>query len=103
MDIGQKIKTIRIKSGVKSASEFARISGVPQQTISDIENHKNSPNVVTLEKLCKPLGITLADFFSEEPNVLPQFERELIKYSKNLPEIQRDAILHLLKAISPSK
>lgn len=59
MAIIYKIKLFRENRGW-SQSKLSRRSGVPQSTISEIENGiRRNPTFKTLEKLAKALGITI--------------------------------------------
>ncbi|HFK1742265.1 MULTISPECIES: helix-turn-helix domain-containing protein [Bacillus] len=59
MAIIYKIKLFRESRGW-SQSKLSRRSGVPQSTISEIENGiRRNPTFKTLEKLAKALGITI--------------------------------------------
>ena len=49
-----------------SQAELARVSGVPQQTISGIETEqRTNPGVFTVWQLCKALGCTLEEMIGE--------------------------------------
>ena len=49
-----------------SINHLAKMSGVPASTVKNIiyGNSKN-PGVQTIAKICRALGITLAEFFEE--------------------------------------
>ena len=64
MEVGDKIIRLRSEKGV-SQNTLARRSGIGQSTLSEIESKKKSPNVVTLEKICIALDLTLAEFFAD--------------------------------------
>lgn len=50
-----------------SLSELTRVSGIPYSTLNSFMNRQsNSITVSTLDKICKGLGITLADFFDDD-------------------------------------
>jgi transcriptional regulator with XRE-family HTH domain len=51
---------LRKSKGI-SQERLAELSGVSRVTIARIETGKISPNVLTLEKLCCALGVTLND------------------------------------------
>jgi transcriptional regulator with XRE-family HTH domain len=61
MTIGQKIKTIR-QNNELSQSEIESRTGIKREYLSKIENNElENPTYKTLKKICKGLGITLAD------------------------------------------
>lgn len=43
-----------------SQRELATICGMPQSSVARIESHKTTPNLETIMKLLKPLGLRLA-------------------------------------------
>ncbi|NMC14280.1 MAG: cupin domain-containing protein [Chloroflexi bacterium] len=68
VDIGQRLREIRSERGI-SIRELARKSKLNVNTVSAIENGKNSPNVETLQQLAFALGIHIAAFFEDNtPN-----------------------------------
>lgn len=48
-------------------NKLATISKIPQSTLNGIINDGKSPNLSTLSRLCKGLGISLKDFFNYDP------------------------------------
>jgi transcriptional regulator with XRE-family HTH domain len=64
MTIAERIIQLRTKKGY-STNKLAQLSTIGQATLREIEIGKKSPNIVTLEKICKALEISLADFFSD--------------------------------------
>ena len=44
---------------------LAIASGLSQSTIANIFNRNTTPSISTIESICKGLGITLAQFFTE--------------------------------------
>lgn len=44
---------------------LAQLAGVKQSTISNIMKKKTLPSLITLEKICTGLNITLSQFFAE--------------------------------------
>lgn len=56
----------RMKSGM-SQNQLAKLSGVPQSVICDIESGKTrNPRIDTLQAIAKVLGITVDELVSEE-------------------------------------
>lgn len=62
MDIGQRLKQIRIERGL-SQRELATRAGLTNGTISLIETDKTSPSVASLKSLLDAIPISMADFF----------------------------------------
>lgn len=68
MDIGAKIKELRIMNGL-TQEELADRSELSKGFISQLENDLTSPSISTLEDILQCLGMSLSEFFSrdEEP------------------------------------
>ena len=62
MDIGQRLKEIRIQRGL-SQRELATRAGLTNGTISLIETDKTSPSVASLKSLLDAIPISMAEFF----------------------------------------
>ncbi|MGJ8595102.1 cupin domain-containing protein [Sulfitobacter sp.] len=62
MDIGQRLKQIRIDRGL-SQRELAARAGLTNGTISLIETDKTSPSVASLKSLLDAIPISMAEFF----------------------------------------
>lgn len=62
MDIGQRLKQIRIDRGL-SQRELATRAGLTNGTISLIETDKTSPSVASLKSLLDAIPISMAEFF----------------------------------------
>lgn len=65
MDIGEKIKSLRISNGL-TQDELAERSELSKGFISQIERNLASPSISTLEDILQALGSNLNRFFSEE-------------------------------------
>ncbi|MBO8127750.1 MAG: helix-turn-helix domain-containing protein [Peptococcaceae bacterium] len=90
MNIGKRLREIRQQVQL-SGNALAKRAGVAQSTISEIESQKVIPSIRVLEKLCRALGITLADFFAPTAQ----------KYAPLTPE-QR-TLLNTIKHLSPEQ
>ena len=58
-----------------SRYRLAQKSGISQSSISTLLNRQSVPTIQTLEKICKGLDMTLAQFFSEDDE-LPNLTEE---------------------------
>ncbi len=65
MDIGYKIKQLRIQKGL-TLEELASRSELTKGFLSQLERNLTSPSIATLNDIVEALGTTLADFFKEE-------------------------------------
>mgnify|MGYP002516873490 FL=1 len=66
MEIGTKIKELRMKNGL-TQEELADRSELSKGFISQLENDVTSPSISTLEDILQCLGMTLNEFFAEVP------------------------------------
>lgn len=95
MDIGTMLKKARTANNL-SMTALAKLSGVPQSSISEIESGKRQPSFENMEKLITALGFTLSDFFAEEPNYLPPELAKIAKQYNSLTEKKKNAIRAIL-------
>ena len=65
MEIGQKIKQLRIQKGL-TLEELASRSELTKGFLSQMERDLTSPSIATLNDILEALGTTLAEFFKEE-------------------------------------
>lgn len=63
-----------------SRYQLALKAGMPQSSISAIINRNAYPSILTLQKICKGFGITIAQFFAEDGvySMLTEDEREIL-------------------------
>lgn len=65
MDIGKKLKRLRIKRQL-TLEELANRSELSKGFLSQLENNNCSPSISTLEDLLEVLGSSLQEFFAEK-------------------------------------
>jgi transcriptional regulator with XRE-family HTH domain len=65
VQIGQRLKEIRTRLGL-SQRQLARVSGVANATISQIEAGKLNPTVSLLKKVLDGIPISMSEFFSDD-------------------------------------
>ncbi|NLB61163.1 MAG: cupin domain-containing protein [Clostridiales bacterium] len=75
MEIGEKIKRLRIKLGL-TQDELAARTELSKGFISQIEREQASPSIATLIDILEALGSNLSDFFAERPVEKVVFEVE---------------------------
>jgi transcriptional regulator with XRE-family HTH domain len=64
-DIGQRLKLIRIRLGM-SQRHLARVSGVANATISQIEAGRLNPTVSMLKKVLDGVPMSMSEFFLDD-------------------------------------
>ena len=65
MDIGNKIKKLRVRQGL-TLEELASRSELTKGFLSQLERNLSSPSISTLEDILEALGSSLSEFFKEE-------------------------------------
>lgn len=96
----EKITQERLSRGW-SEYTLAKNSGIAQSTISTWYRKNLQPSVASIEKICKGLDITLAQFFSYENqnNELTQGQQDILELWKDLNDSQKEALLNMLKSL----
>ena len=83
IDIGIKIKEIRIKKGIL-IKDLAKKCGISSSMLSQIEKGNANPSLNTIKSIAKELGVPIFQFFMEydEPenriNILKEKDRKVI-------------------------
>lgn len=100
MDIGKKIKDIRTSKGL-SMYRITQITGVSGHHIKGIEDGTRQPTIETLQKLLVPLGITLAELFSNDSSstYLSDKERTLVENYRMLNKEKGEALLYFSEVL----
>ncbi len=100
MDVLKHIDELMAQRGW-NLNQLAKISNVPQSTLSGLYQRNNSPTIPTLEKLCEAFGITMSEFFAPDGKLtaLTPEQRDLLNRWSVLPENQKDAIWALLNKL----
>lgn len=97
MDINEKIKQL-MKERNWTEYRLAKESGLSQSTISNLFKRNTVPSITTLEYICKGIGITLAQFFSEGNMVeLNDEQQELFRLWVYLTAEQKKLIIGIIK------
>src|SRR5437016_4436072 len=72
IDIGSRLKQHRQQKGL-SQRALARLAGVTNGLISQIEQNSISPSIASLKKILDVLSLSLADFFTGEDSEAPDY------------------------------
>ena len=95
MNIGEKIKHLRVKNGL-TQQELANRCELSKGFISQVERDLTSPSIATLMDILECLGTNLKDFFNDKDD-------EKIIFHKDDIFIQEDKDLgHTIKWIVPN-
>ena len=98
MDVDAKERIRQLMAELNwSEYRLAIESGLSQSTVANIFNRNTTPSVVTLESICKGLGITLAQFFAEGDMVeLTPEQREMFQAWSTLSKEQKEVLRQLI-------
>lgn len=97
MDVGKRITNLRAIKGLTTTA-LAHKAGLAQSHLRDIELGNKNPTVETVSYICEALGISLAEFFSEEIENSLQ-EDETLRIFYRLSKYQRETLLVFLKTL----
>lgn len=110
MDIGSKLKELRILKGL-TQEELADRAELSKGFISQLERNLTSPSIATLMDILQCLGTTLGDFFNESVEEQIVFSRNdyFEKYDAELknkvqwiiPNAQKNMMEPLLLTLEP--
>ena len=96
MAVLEKIDILRKDRGW-SINYLAMESELTQSTLNNLYRRNTEPKISTLRSICNAFGISLSEFFKDEDE--DNEEDELIKKVKSLSDINKKALLQLLKNI----
>ena len=89
MKIGARIAFFRAGKGY-SINKLAKLSSVSQSYLRDIELGNKNPSVAFLSGLCDTMGISLKEFFDDQP------DDPLVSKIYQLTPEQREALARFL-------
>ena len=75
MEIGQRIKQLRVMKGL-TQEELADRAELSKGFISQVERDLTSPSIATLMDILQCLGVSVSEFFTEEPEEQVVFGKE---------------------------
>ncbi|MGN1097872.1 MAG: helix-turn-helix domain-containing protein [Clostridia bacterium] len=78
MTVGERITMLREQRGI-TVNKLANMAGISQAHLRDVEMGVKNPTVETLSYFCDALGISLAEFFSENEREINPFLYSSIK------------------------
>lgn len=81
MNIGKTLQDLRKEKNIRQ-EEMAEILNVSRQTISNWENSKSYPDIITLIKLCDIYKINLDDLLKQDKKLLNSIKKEKQKKNK---------------------
>lgn len=104
---GQRIKQAREAAGYMNQGEFAKLCGIKQSTLSEIEGGDTKlPNAKAALIMCELTGVTLRWIIYGEDgeiNIPTKDEQVLLTRLRSMDEKQRELVLKMARAIQPDK
>ena len=109
MNIGQKIKDLRILCGL-TQEELADRCDLTKGFISQLENNNNEPSISTLQDILKALGTNLKEFFMDDEDEQIVFTKDdYMEVDNNdhlitwlVPNAQKNEMEPILVTIKPN-
>ncbi len=98
MEIGQKLKEARIRSGFTQESAAEKID-VSRQTISNWENEKSYPDIVRVIELSNLYSISLDELLKGDSKMLEKIEKDTNIVKSNLRMIRIGWLAIILSVI----
>ena len=100
MDVIDKLNKLRLERNM-SVYRLAELSGINQSTLANTFSRGTVPSVKHLELLCDTLGITLAQFFTEDEKQMNLTQREitLINNYRRLPETIKSSVANIINSV----
>lgn len=95
MNIGEKIKHLRMKNGL-TQEELASRCELTKGFISQVERELTSPSIATLVDMLECLGTNLKDFFSDSIEEKVVFKKEDVFIK------QDNELKHMIKWVIPN-
>lgn len=106
MDASSRIKQLMQMQNI-TEYRLAKLSGLSQSTISNIFVRNTAPTIPTIEAICNGLGISMAQFFSEdgieEPVYLTKEQKDLFNKWISISAEQKDVVEKLIKSYKTHK
>lgn len=87
MEVGSKLKNARNKIGL-TQEQAAEVLGVSRQTISNWENNKSYPDIISVIKMSNIYSVSL-DHLLKEENSMKQTYQEYLEESTNTVKAKR--------------
>ena len=105
MDVVKRINDIMKKQGM-SRYQLAKLSGLSQSTLSNMNTRNTTPSIPTVELICHALNISLSQFFAGENELMYPVnykQKEMLDLFIMLDNEQQEAILNLARHMYPQK
>lgn len=97
MDFPARLERVRVAAGI-SKNALAKAIGISQPFISELESGRKSPSLQTIERICEYLGLTLAEFFADDPApTMPADVRRITDMALRIKPRQRKLLIDVIQ------
>ena len=99
--IADKITSLCEKRDI-SKYRLSQLSGISQSSLAlgRIMAQENLPSLITLEKICAALGVTLSQFFQEgNSENLTEKQKEVLRIWNNLSTNEQETVMSMLRGL----
>ena len=96
---GKRIRALRVERGL-SQEELANAAEITPAYLGQVERGQKNPTVLTIERICDALNISLAAFFSEAVprlSVEDEAEKQILGQLGMLTPEEKNIILQAIK------
>ena len=98
---GDRIRELRQERGL-SQERLALNADITPAYLGLVERGKKNPTVLTIERICTAMGISLADFFSicrSAPEIEDDISKQILYHLNGLSKAERSGFLTLVKTV----
>ena len=93
--IADKITSLCEKRDI-SKYRLSQLSGISQSSLGRIMAQENLPSLITLEKICTALGVTLSQFFQEgNSENLTEEQKEVLGIWNDLSTNEQETVMSM--------
>lgn len=97
--IADKIITLCEKRGV-SKYRLSQLSGISQSSLGRIIAKESLPSLITLEKICAALDVTLSQFFQEDNQKdMTETQTEVMEIWNDLSADEQEVVMAMLRGL----
>lgn len=99
-DFGRRIRSLRLERGM-SQEELALNAGITPAYLGMVERGEKNPTLVTIEKLCGAIGITLEEcFFQEQKPLKPDLiSRQILSVLDTMDPQEKSIVLQVIEQL----
>ena len=100
MDIINRINELCEERGI-SKYRLSQLTGISQSAFSKMNRQQSSLTIENIKRICDALGISLAQFFSDDQNYpdLTEDQKNLIDFWNLLSLSKREFVLDMMKKL----